>query len=269
MIYTSITAVLSAIFYAWLNIYSCGTRQVVGVTHPYPTVFSDFEPELIADCNVDCHCTPEFMEPVCLNNQTYFSPCHAGCTQESINGTIAGCGCAADQIAFEGYCPNPDQQKCDDDFDIMLILVFLTIFFEFMSDTTVPIAILRAVNPEFKGLSMGLYWIIVKLFGYIPSPLIGGALIDGACTVWKQSCEGVGFCWLYDDDKMFSAIMWAPMITKGINIIFFLLAAYYFIPIPIDDTNKDNLRVSESKVQPENESGENGKALEEVSNTNL
>ena len=75
--------------------------------------------------------------------------------------------------------------QCDDDFDIMLILVFFTIFFEFMSDTTVPIAILRAVNPEFKGLSMGLYWIIVKLFGYIPSPLIGGALIDGACTGWS------------------------------------------------------------------------------------
>ena len=32
------------------------------------------------------------------------------------------------------------------------------------------------------------------------------------------------------------------MITKGINIIFFLLAAYYFIPVPIDDANKDNLR---------------------------
>ena len=32
------------------------------------------------------------------------------------------------------------------------------------------------------------------------------------------------------------------MITKGINIIFFLLAAYYFIPVPIDDTKTDNLR---------------------------
>ena len=32
------------------------------MTHPYPTVFSDFDPELIADCNADCHCTPEFME---------------------------------------------------------------------------------------------------------------------------------------------------------------------------------------------------------------
>ena len=32
------------------------------MTHPYPTVFSDFDPELIAECNADCHCTPEFME---------------------------------------------------------------------------------------------------------------------------------------------------------------------------------------------------------------
>ena len=54
---------------------------------------------------------PSSTKPVCLNNQTYFSPCHAGCTEEAINGTIAGCGCAADQIAFEGYCPNPEQEK--------------------------------------------------------------------------------------------------------------------------------------------------------------
>ena len=38
------------------------------------------------------------------------------------------------------------------------------------------------------------------------------------------------------------------MITKGINIIFFLLAAYYFIPVPIDDSNKDNLRFASSIV---------------------
>ena len=116
----------------------------------------------------------------------------------------------------------------------------------------------------------------------------------------------------------------SAMITKGINIILFLLAAYYFIPVPIDDGNKDNLRfvtftlkiygidfgktqrwhiwrplytgnsvwvisnsmlrvrqifhiflfgnitffrVSESKVQPENE--ENGNALEEASTAHL
>ena len=174
----------------------------------------------------------------------------------------------------------------------MLILVFFTIFFEFMSDTTVPIAILRAVNPEFKGLSMGLYWIIVKLFGYIPSPLIGGALIDGACTglsfltwlwpvydlnrtrIWLEiwhflSLERIMrrcwfllvvwwwqnvFCyhvgpWVKFSElsdlgtiKLFSTQNFSAMITKAINIIFFLLAAYYFIPVPIDDAHKDNLR---------------------------
>ena len=60
------------------------------------------------------------IKPVCLNNQTYFSPCHAGCTQEAVDDTIAGCGCAADQIATVGYCPNPDQEKV---FCHLLILV--------------------------------------------------------------------------------------------------------------------------------------------------
>ena len=37
------------------------------------------------------------------------------------------------------------------------------------------------------------------------------------------------------------------MITKGINIIFFLLAAYYFIPVPIEDNKTDNLRLAALK----------------------
>ncbi len=58
--------------------------------------------KLTHECNDGCNCdTVEFL-PTCLRGtsgqQTYFSPCHAGCTEfSSLNGTINynSCKCAA------------------------------------------------------------------------------------------------------------------------------------------------------------------------------
>ena len=40
-----------------------------------------FEANLTSQCNQNCDCSPNHLEPICgINGITYFSPCHAGCT---------------------------------------------------------------------------------------------------------------------------------------------------------------------------------------------
>ena len=41
----------------------------------------------------------------------------------------------------------------------------------------------------------------MNLIGFIPYPLIFGAITDSACMVWEKSCGKRGNCWLYDQDK--------------------------------------------------------------------
>ena len=36
--------------------------------------------------------------------------------------------------------------------------------------------------------------------GWLPGPLISGAFIDSACSLWRESCEGRGSCAFYDND---------------------------------------------------------------------
>ena len=37
---------------------------------------------LLSACNEGCHCASNYVEPICgVDGITYFSPCHAGCSQ--------------------------------------------------------------------------------------------------------------------------------------------------------------------------------------------
>lgn len=44
------------------------------------------EANLTSACNSNCDCSPNHLEPICgINGITYFSPCHAGCTNYYVN----------------------------------------------------------------------------------------------------------------------------------------------------------------------------------------
>lgn len=47
-----------------------------------------------------------------------------------------------------------------------------------------------------------MQFVIFRLFGYIPAPIVFGNLIDSTCILWKQSCgEKGGRCLLYDIEQ--------------------------------------------------------------------
>lgn len=47
-----------------------------------------------------------------------------------------------------------------------------------------------------------MQFVIFRLFGYIPAPILFGNLIDSTCLLWKSTCgEKGGRCLLYDIEQ--------------------------------------------------------------------
>ena len=60
----------------------------------------------------------------------------------------------------------------------------------------------RSVDEEERSFALGMQFVIFRLFGYIPSPIVFGNVIDSTCIVWKANCgiQG-GFCLLYNIEQ--------------------------------------------------------------------
>ena len=62
--------------------------------------------------------------------------------------------------------------------------------------------VLRSVSEEERSFALGMQFVIFRLFGYIPAPILFGNLIDSSCLLWKSNCgESGGRCLMYDIEK--------------------------------------------------------------------
>lgn len=72
----------------------------------------------------------------------------------------------------------------------------------FVSISQMPVLmiVLRSVEEEEKAFALGIQFVIFRLFGYIPSPILFGNVIDSTCMLWKRTCAGEvgGRCLMYD-----------------------------------------------------------------------
>ena len=60
----------------------------------------------------------------------------------------------------------------------------------------------RSVNEEERSFALGMQFVIFRLFGYIPAPILFGNLIDSTCLLWKSTCGSKGGrCLLYDIEQ--------------------------------------------------------------------
>lgn len=62
----------------------------------------------------------------------------------------------------------------------------------------------RSVSPEERSFALGMQFVIFRLLGYIPSPIVFGNVIDSSCLLWSvKRCSQLlpavsGRCLLYD-----------------------------------------------------------------------
>lgn len=100
-------------------------------------------------------------------------------------------------VATAGPCYKP----CRTIFPFLILLFFMTFI---VASTQMPLLmiVLRSVSEEERSFALGMQFVIFRLFGYIPAPILFGNLIDSSCLLWKSNCgEPGGRCLIYDIEK--------------------------------------------------------------------
>ncbi|KAF7402708.1 hypothetical protein HZH66_004975 [Vespula vulgaris] len=165
---------------------------------------SNFEPT----CEASCDCDRNKFSPICgADGKTYFSACHAGCSNYTIaDGKVASfynCQCIGQNLTMPettstatiGYC----QLECSN-FWVYMILFSVFVFIHSTGEVGSMLLILRCVDPRDKAMALGLIQFAIGLFGNVPCPIVYGAVVDSACLVWEYACGERGACWLYDSN---------------------------------------------------------------------
>ncbi|XP_050084289.1 solute carrier organic anion transporter family member 4A1 [Anopheles aquasalis] len=240
--------------YGLLFFLGCENLKMAGTTIPYynstPHNVEPFQVNLTAACNFGCECHMYDVEPVCGNNGlTYFSPCHAGCTAFSSSSNYTNCACVQTNVtnnvyrgvegaqaqalnahenfaevtvvpvATAGVCNTP----CRTIYPFLILLFFMTFV---VASTQMPLLmiVLRSVSEEERSFALGMQFVIFRLFGYIPAPIVFGNLIDSSCLLWKSTCgEKGGRCLIYDIEKFRYKYVGLCASIKIIALVIFII----------------------------------------------
>ncbi|XP_029910209.1 solute carrier organic anion transporter family member 3A1 [Myripristis murdjan] len=213
----------------------CDTGPVAGVTVRYgnETLREGQKPE--AQCISHCNCFTSSISPVCgANGVTYLSACFAGCVRpvgteasSSVSQNLTGCGCISSVSNFStaapGKCPSPG---CREAFLIFLCVICACSLIGAMAQTPSVIILIRTVSPELKSYALGVLFLLLRLLGFIPPPLIFGAGIDSTCLFWSSECGDKGACLLYDNVAYRHLYVSLAIILKGIAFLLYTTTWY-------------------------------------------
>lgn len=217
------TAVIYAIGMGVLMFIGCPMDDFAGLVS-HSDGLSRFE----QTCEATCYCDRNKFSPICgADGKTYFSACHAGCSNYTIvDGKVASfynCQCIGSNLttpetsstATIGYC----ELECSN-FWVYMVLFSVFVFIHSTSEVGSMLLILRCVDPRDKAMALGLIQFAIGLFGNVPCPIVYGAVVDSACLVWEYACGERGACWLYDSNVF---RMFYHGTTGGILILAFVV----------------------------------------------
>lgn len=218
---------VAAVNILWI---SCDIGDFAGVNKEYED--GGQTNKVNSACNSGCNCTTRYFDPVCSGGKIqYFSACYAGCHKSSNDAkTYSDCSCVSPAPALNNTVTSgPCSSGCPVMY-LFLVLFFVTIFLTFLPGTPSDSATLRCIHEDHRTFSMGLKWMVIRLLGTVPGPVIFGAVTDTACLVWQEECGKPTSCWIYDHSAVSRNYFLVAISVKFLSMIFFLIAFCLYKP---------------------------------------
>ncbi|XP_061385578.1 solute carrier organic anion transporter family member 4A1 isoform X1 [Danaus plexippus] len=241
-----VASTLLAAIFCFSFVLSCDDSPFSGVTVPYDSPSVPGGDGLLAQCNAACGCSD--LAGVCgADGKAYGSPCHAGCTKAIRQGPVTlytGCACIPRTITLPLYHDTESNTSapyeaintaCASECPYLWLFVFLSfcvMLFTFVATMPALSATLRCVREEQRSFALGVQWILVRLLGTIPAPLLFGFLIDLACRLWSA-----GACRLYDNLYMSRYMLALALVGKLCSLLFFFFAWWFYRPPAAKNNN--------------------------------
>ncbi|KAK3603008.1 hypothetical protein CHS0354_037755 [Potamilus streckersoni] len=174
------------------------------------------------NCTGSCGCNDEKYFPICgSDGRSYYSPCHAGCDVKPSVMTFSNCSCIERGTATAGLC----DQSCTMLYpwaatnfvgSIVLALQIIPTF----------IAKIRCVEATDRSVSVALSGFATSTLGWMPGPVILGAIIDRSCIVWKYICGEQQSCLLNDIVHFRNSMFTFGSITRTLVILIFVVVIW-------------------------------------------
>ncbi|KAI3421311.1 hypothetical protein GPALN_014930 [Globodera pallida] len=205
-----IALVLCSLLLSPMYFIYCDHDQLVGIERHYPVddapgmdATGAFAYHLDARCNAHCRCLPTEYHP-----KAYYSPCYAGCPTPyaAQHKEYLNCSCVPDEMkggtrrVKRGFC----ESKCRGLFAFMVFFAPFC-FFTFAVGIALITVVLRTVDYDERSFALGIQWILVRIIGTIPAPVVFGWLFDFSCIRQHlDPCSGEphGSCMLYHNKSL-------------------------------------------------------------------
>lgn len=250
---------------AWF-VPGCGVPDLAGVTVPYKGSPAIINTGVTYQCNVNCSCSQASINPVCgQDDLSYLSPCHAGCMNTAGEGTFTNCSCIASQgnsstgEAVKGYCQKSSGCKTYIAFILLLVVVLFSVFITAVANKTV---ILRCVPYNQRAYALGMQFIVQRSIGFLPGPLMFGAIFDSTCLLWGQSCGRRGNCLFNEMEMLTDRLGYTAFGFTGLAFIFYFLS-FWFCKATIEEEEKGKQQqISKDEEKALNDENEGAKHVE-------
>uniref|UniRef100_A0A8D1CKF4 Solute carrier organic anion transporter family member n=1 Tax=Sus scrofa TaxID=9823 RepID=A0A8D1CKF4_PIG len=241
MRFVMVTSAISLVLLAFVILVHCDTIPFAGINEDYGGTGQ--LGNLTAPCNSRCKCSSSLYSATCGRNDIgYFSPCFAGCTHSKTfknRKTYYNCSCIKEGLttsdnegdfidARHGTCAS----KCYK-LPLFLAFVFSTILFSAFANVPSILTILRIVSDKQRSLALGVTFVILRIFGTIPGPIIFKIVGKASCLFRDtEHCGSTENCWIYNKTKMVYLLVGVCLICKAVTIIFTAAAfgLYKYLP---------------------------------------